>query len=353
MIRAVHQFLPVLSGHDAVGAHTLLVRDALRAAGFESEIYAEQIHDDVRTEAHDVGELDWLEPNHRLVYQLSTNTAHLDALKSIPTPLTINYHSSTPPEFFANWHTEAAVAMTAARSQATTLGPRASFTIATSQFTAAEFTSFGAKRVSVFPPLPQALDRPEPPIRPAAARAQLRLLFVGRIAPNKAQHVLVAAVAELERRGRSAHLTLVGTPSSSSYLDALQALAGTLGVADQVTFRQGLSSPELASMYADSSAFVCASRHEGFCVPLMEAMLAGLPIIAVRSTAVTETVGAEGTLVGSGDPGSLADAIEQFAAAGPPAGSLERGRVRATDYFAATLPARYCQVLLAGLGIAR
>ena len=90
MIRAVHQFLPVLSGRDAVGAHTLRVRDALRADGFESEIYAEQIHDDVRAEAHDVAEFDWLEPNHRLVYQLSTNTTHLDALMSIPTPLTIN-----------------------------------------------------------------------------------------------------------------------------------------------------------------------------------------------------------------------------------------------------------------------
>jgi glycosyltransferase involved in cell wall biosynthesis len=123
-------------------------------------------------------------------------------------------------------------------------------------------------------------------------------VFVGRVAPNKAHHDLVKAFACYRRWfDGNARLWLVGGESSALYRAALGRLVDDAGLASAVTFTGSVSDAQLGAYYEAADAFVCASRHEGFCVPVLEAMAHGVPVIARAATAVPETVGAAGVLV--------------------------------------------------------
>ena len=78
---------------------------------------------------------------------------------------------------------------------------------------------------------------------------------------------------------------------------------------DSVAFLGSVSDAALDSEYASADAFVCMSRHEGFCVPIIEAMEAGLPVVARRAGAVSETLGQGGVLLDDPTPSDMAEAI--------------------------------------------
>lgn len=352
MIREINQFIPVFGRADAIGNHTLAVRAELRRQGFWSEIFAEHIVDE-SAGVHHVSELDFLDPRQRLVYQLGAATNYLDNLLAVPGPLVVNYHNITPAHFFAEWDADAHVSLTRAHDQAVAIASAASFTIADSGFNASEFARLGACRVSVSAPVPQALPPiPQNADQPRSLDAAPRLLFVGRLAPNKAQHMLIAALAELRTREPLATLRLIGATGSDRYRQALVGLAEHLGVADAVAFRSGLSEAELADEYAKATVFVCASRHEGFCVPILEAMRYQLPIIAVRSSAVTETVSDAGILLDIHDPGQLAQAVSRLPSDGELDRRLSIASSRADSYFSVQTSSDFVEVLRRGLGIA-
>jgi glycosyltransferase involved in cell wall biosynthesis len=124
------------------------------------------------------------------------------------------------------------------------------------------------------------------------------VLFVGRLAPHKRQDEVIRAFALYRRRhAPDARLTLVGEPLSAGYLRALQDLADRVG---GVAIEQTLTQRELADRYANASAFLCLSEHEGFCLPLLEAFAADVPVIARPTGAVPETAGDAAVLTGDG-----------------------------------------------------
>src|SRR5207248_3376126 len=134
----------------------------------------------------------------------------------------------------------------------------------------------------------------------------------GRLAPNKAQHDLIKALAAYRRLyDPRARLHLVGTSSSESYRTALVAYADALDLVDAVEFTGSVSDGELAAHYRAADVFVCVSEHEGFCVPLLEAMHHRLPIVAYAAAAVPETLGDGGLLLNSKDPYTVAAAVQR------------------------------------------
>jgi glycosyltransferase involved in cell wall biosynthesis len=137
-------------------------------------------------------------------------------------------------------------------------------------------------------------------------------LFVGRLAPNKAQHDVIAAFSVYVRHidGR-ARLHLVGGSSSHRYETALHDLVIELGLTDRVHFAASVSHEELLAHYATADVFVCLSDHEGFCVPVVEAMESGVPVVAFRSSALPETVGNGGLLLPTKEPDVVAAAVER------------------------------------------
>jgi glycosyltransferase involved in cell wall biosynthesis len=319
---AVHQFVPTLNPHDATGTHTLLLRDILRGAGWRSEVFAEAIHDDLAAEAYK----HWMYPDRAaagdvLIYQFSTSSAVAGFLADRREPLIVDFHNFTAPEFFAGWepHTEARCAL--AHGELVMLAERAELGLADSHFNELELRRAGYRRTAVVPVLVDyrrvETGAPSDP-RVAAELASLKerggadILFVGRIVPSKGQHELVKALWAYRRLyDPAARLHLVGGTSSFAYLKALRGFIRDLGLADAVRLTGEISDAALRAYFSAADVYLSLSVHEGFGVPLVEAMAAGVPVVARGVGAVAETVRDGALLLAADDPSYVAAAIRR------------------------------------------
>ena len=332
----VHHFTAVLADRDAVGQHTLAVDALLREMGCQTTTFAacKSSHGGLQVE-------DFRDhPRHPspdlMLYQMSTGSPVGDYILTRPETLVLDYHNITPAEAFDPWEPHIGAELVQARRQLDLLARRARAAIADSNYNAAELRSLGLDCVTVVPvlwqtpaPAPRSMFRSsEPPV----------ILFVGRVAPNKRHEDLIGAVALLRARRPAARLILAGAPSSNTYESALRELAGSLGLGRSVEFAGSVSRKVLDSLYATASVYLSASTHEGFCVPLLEAMSAGLPVVARAAAAVPETVRDAGLLVDSEGPLVLALAVERILSDGDLREELvARGRRRAEDFDAAAV----------------
>jgi L-malate glycosyltransferase len=333
-VTTVHQVVPVLAPHDAVGNHTLQVREALRQAGFESEVFAEHRFGHHRgtgqplTDFPERGDAPDL-----VIYQSSTGSSAVEWLLRRSDALVVNYHNITPASFFEPWDDQAAASMRRARTQLGSLARRSRLAVADSPFNAAELTELGYDPVVVSPlllDLDARLAAPDATVAEhlARTRAGRHWLFVGRLAPNKSQHDLIAAFAAYRALyDPGARLTLIGSEAAAAYSDALYGLVDDLGLTTAVTFSGAVSDAELAAYYDDADAFVCLSRHEGFCVPLLEAMRHDVPVVAFAAGAVPDTVGEAAVLLDDASPHPVAAAVHTLLRDEPfRAGLVEAGR---------------------------
>lgn len=350
----VHQVLPSFSTRDAIGAHALQVQQLLRDEGHRSELLVER-----RPEAGDsdrVQALDSWEPDGPtvLVYQASVGSRVASWLEARPEPLVVNHHNVTPPEFFAHWEPAVAPGLRTGRYQLADLAPRCDLAIPVSEFNARELESLGYAHIEIAPLLVDltGLDRtPDPTIAARLERdrraGSSHWLFVGRIAPNKAQHNVVKALA-LYRRvyDPDATLALVGGSAADRYLRAVRDYIHDLDLDDAVELTGSVTPEALAAHYRAADVFVCASEHEGFCVPLLEAMATDTPIVAFAAGAVPETVADAAVLVGSTAPAVVAAAVHRVVADVPFREQLvARGRARLADFELQRSRARYLEVL--------
>jgi glycosyltransferase involved in cell wall biosynthesis len=317
---AIHQFIPSFAGRDAIGRHTLAARRLLRSGGFDSEIFAGESLREVaklatpyqRFESRP-GQPTWL------MYQCSTGSPVGAFCMARPEPLVLDYHNITPAEMFEAWEPHVGVELVAGRAQLADLARHAVLGLADSTYNADELASLGCARTSVAPILLDTAEFHGEPdaarlgrLRSAAERGGSDWLFVGRLAPNKAQHHLIAALAfAVANIDPAARLHLVGTSSSHRYEHALRSYVAHLGLRDHVEFASSVSHAELLAYYAAADVFVCLSDHEGFCVPLVEAMELSVPVVAFASSAVPETLAAGGVLLPSKEPAVVAAAVQR------------------------------------------
>lgn len=315
----VHQLIPVLAPHDAVGGHTRRVQAALRAEGHRSDIFAEVVVGPAPEGVHHLSDFERAAgPVDLLLYQASTGADSADWLRGRSEPYAVDYHNVTPASFFDQWAPEAAANMRRGRSQLRALAPRSVAGLADSTFNASELEAMGYQEVGVAPLLLDLGGQPPPPDPQTAAflertRRGAHWLFVGRLAPNKCQHDLLAALAVHRRlHDPGARLTLVGSPASTAYRDALLQLADQLGVEDAVTMVSGVPEEVLSAYYEDADVFVCLSEHEGFCIPLLEAMRHSTPVVALAATAVPETAGAAAVLLPEKEPHLVATVVDKL-----------------------------------------
>jgi glycosyltransferase involved in cell wall biosynthesis len=150
-------------------------------------------------------------------------------------------------------------------------------------------------------------------LRTAKASGGADWLFVGQVAPHKAQHDVVRAFACYRRAyDARARLRLVGREMGSTYIDAVRRFVSSLGLGEAVALTGSVPVDALAAYYAAADVFVCCSDHEGFCAPVIEAMHRGLPVVANDAAALSETVGDGGVLLDAKDPVLVAAAVHEL-----------------------------------------
>ncbi len=287
-----------------------------------------------------------------LLYQTANGSAVADFVLARPETLAVNYHNITPVRFFADWEPGVVHGVAWGRAQLAAMGDRAALGIAVSRYNERELCGLGYRRTTVVPVLvdvdafgddagvdPGADERP--------AGAGTRWLFVGRVAPNKAHHDLVKAFAAYRRAyDPAAVLRIVGPPSSAAYSQALRAFVEALGLTDAVDFAGPVSDAALAAHYRTADVFVCVSDHEGFCVPLLEAMHHRLPVVAYASSAVPETLGGAGLLLETKLPTTVAAAVHRVVTdADLRSGLVAAGRRRLADFALPVTSGRMAEAL--------
>lgn len=349
-LRAIHQIVPTLSSGDAVGAHTLRVRDALRGAGLESEIFAPDIDPALAGEARPLATLPHPAPERMaLLYQCSIGNEVVDLLLRRPDPLVVNYHNLTPVGQLLRWAPEMAHLVGWGRNQLGALARRAVLGIGDSSLNSAELVAAGFARVRTVPVLLD-LTAECTPDEPGH-----RWLFVGRIVPNKAQHDVIAAFAwHRAVHAPTATLRLVGKDAVPAYRVELERMVDELGLTDSVTLTGPVSEAALEEEFRRASVFVCLSDHEGFGIPLLEAMAHGVPVVAFAAAAVPETVGAAGLLLPSKEPSLVAAAAKRAVDDAPLRSHLRAaGRARAELLDAARTGPRFLDALREVLPVPR
>ena len=332
---SIHQFLPTWEP-GAVGAHALAVRRALLDIGVRSEIFADDRKGGLPVEAHDFrayGSSIEAYADDVLMYHVAIGSEVAEFVAACPQRLIVDYHNLTPPEYFDAWDTRIGENLELGRDQLAGLVPVTSLALADSAFNAGELVGLGFGRVCVVPILLDVGSLGDERA-PSGGGVGARWLFVGRVAPNKAQHDVVKAFAWYRRVfDAEASLTLVGGVSAWSYWSALERFVDGLGLSGVVRLAGSVSEVELEGLYRSADVFVCLSEHEGFCVPLLEAMAHGVPVVALGAAAVPEALGDAGLVLGSKRPGLVAEAVARVVGdGGLRARLVAAGRRRLEDF---------------------
>jgi glycosyltransferase involved in cell wall biosynthesis len=319
-VRRIDQVIPTLASRDAIGGHVVQLRDLLRSRGFESDIYYGHATPDRLDYGRPVSRIGDRPPSGRvLLYQLSIGSGVADIFRGRPERKFVNYHNITPAELLEPWVPAVGEEVRWGRAQLRDLAPVTEFAIADSVFNEHELQAAGYRSTTTLPiliDLDSFTGSPDP-VLAARLAAQKRsggtdLLFVGKISPHKGQEDLVKTLAAYRRLyDPQARLHLVGGAISEEFQTAVERFAEELGLADAVEIAGSVTHEELVAYYAGADAFVCLSNHEGFCVPLVEAMVHRLPIVAHTTSAVPGTVQGAGLVLPDKEPARVAAAIDR------------------------------------------
>ncbi|MGH9054759.1 MAG: glycosyltransferase [Acidimicrobiales bacterium] len=317
----VDQLLPSLVTGDAISAHAAGLQQALVDLGHRSSIYVGEPGPAPmpgvatrRAEEMDGGA-------DAILYHLSVGSALTDRFLACGGRKVVVYHNITPPHFFEGWDPPVAEIMRQGYRDLQRCAPLVILGAGVSEYNRQALRAVGFARTALLPvPLAEAGPAPAATAPAGTLGAELAerrrggplWLFVGRIAPNKCQADVVRAFAAYRRAAQpGAVLLLVGVAFTASYRDAVLDLAGRLGVADAVLVRGPVSDADLEVAYCAADVLVCLSEHEGFCVPLTEAMQHRVPIVAYAAGAVPETAGDAAVLLSTKDPVVVAAAVDE------------------------------------------
>jgi glycosyltransferase involved in cell wall biosynthesis len=312
----IDQLVAGFADGDAISREARELRKVLRGLGYESDIFAPSasigtaVKGDCRVLDHYAAG-----PRDVAIYHYSTASAASALFLASAGRKVVRYHNITPESFFRGYDDDLADELAAARRGLPAIVAAADVAWADSDYNAREIRGMGARAVEVVPLFFSPGDfggMADPAMLARLGGGFTNLLFVGRMAPNKAVEELVLAFAWYHRTiDARSRLVLVGSDRSCPrYFAMLRLLASRLGLAN-VCFEGFLSDAQLAACYRSASAFVCASRHEGYCLPLLEAMSFGVPVIAREAGGMPEAMGGAGVLFDGLDARELAELVRR------------------------------------------
>ena len=312
---AVHQVLATLGYGDAIGHEVLGIQLVLRAAGYQSEIFVETADrrlEDLTVDYRDLPEAS--HPDNLLIHHFSIGSRASRVAYALPDRMALVYHNITPPEFFIDVHPLLVQLCYLGRRELGVYANRVELGLGDSEYNRVELEALGFPHTAVLPVVPDFSHLSGPPNFMQAGAFDddwVNILFVGRMIPNKKIEDVIRAFHAYKRwfNPRS-RLLLVGSHGGfERYLAMVHDFVARIGAAD-VHMLGHVSNEELAAYYEIADVFLCASEHEGFCVPLMEAFHMGVPVVAHAATAVPATMDGGGLLYHDKDPVAIAGLLD-------------------------------------------
>ncbi len=344
----VHQVLATLGYGDAIGHEVLGIQRVLRVAGYESEIFVETADHRLEPQTRDYRELiDASQPDNLLLHHFSLGSKASRTAFALPDRMALIYHNITPPEYFLGVHRTLVRQCFRGRRELRAYCDRAEVALGDSEFNRRDLEALGFRRTGVLPVVPDFSHLDLAPNRLVADQFDdewTNILFVGRVIPNKRIDDLILFFHAYQTRfNPRSRLLIVGAHSQfERHLAALNQLVAALDLS-HVHFTGHVSNEELVAYYEIADLFLCASEHEGFCVPLVEAFYKQVPVLAYAATAVPSTMDGAGVLFEDKDPQQVAvlmDAVVSDCALQDAivAGQLQAvERLRARDFAGALL----------------
>lgn len=291
-LREIHQLLPNLAYGDAISNHALTIRDSLRDRGYESEIFVRYLDDRVASQAK-VFERQ-ISPQAGLIYHHSIGSELTEYAITHPGAKCLIYHNITPAEFLRPYRPDFAAILDKGRAKLPELAQYFRLSVGDSAYNAAELASVGFEQPGVLPIAidPRKWNRlPDSTLMEQLQDGKSNLLFVGRITPNKCQEQLVEAFYYYLTMDVEARLILVGEGNSNDpYYHHLLSTIDKFNLSSYVLMPGQVNDAQLLAYYRTAHLFWSMSEHEGFGVPLVEAMWFDIPVLAYKSSAVPETL---------------------------------------------------------------
>jgi glycosyltransferase involved in cell wall biosynthesis len=315
----VDQWVPALHRGDAIGDSARLMRDAFRRWGHTADVYALEIDADLEGDGRRFSA--WVPggADDVLILHYALPSPMTAALREHRGRRVLLHHNVTPPDYFAGWDPEMQRICRIGREELLGLRDHVELGLADSEFNRRELEAAGFRRTGVLPiylDFRRYLEAPSPVLSRMLHDGARNVLFVGRVAPNK-RHDDLIRVASYWRRfiAPDVRLLLLGKlPGRGRYFDALQSLLYEEGFTPaEVVFTGHVDHDDLLAAYARADVFLSMSEHEGFGVPLVEAMLMDVPVLAYRCTAVGDTLGDAGVQFGEKRIDAVAEMAHRLA----------------------------------------
>ncbi len=303
----INQWVPAAHRGDAIGDSARRMRGMLRGQGHASDIFALTIDDDLRGDVRPFADPEATRGDVT-IFHFALPSPMTSAFARLDGARVLQYHNITPAAFFAPYSPGLFRLASIGRQELASLVGHVDLALGDSEFNRRELEELGFAPTGV---LPIAVDTGRitgAPRRPALEKilgdGLINILFVGRIVPNKRidDHI---RLAEVYKRYVDSYYRFIfvgrydGVPAYYAQVRAL--IAEYRMLPDRFWFTGPVPDEDLAAFYRWADAYVSLSEHEGFCVPLIEAMAADVPVLAYAAGAVPETLGGAGVLLAPKD----------------------------------------------------
>lgn len=308
---AIHQLLVGFRPGDAISNHAIALQKVLiDFTQKPSRIFGDSRHYHFKNNEYAFSPYQQMNLNKEdlLIYHYSIGSNVTDAFLKTNAKKMVYYHNITPPKYFYEYSMEKALFLEDGLNQLKTVLKSADFLSTASTFSASDIKKYTDYEVTVIPLLMDYsyLDHPLSHQRDPI----FKVLFVGRIAPNKKIEDIILAFSMFQKiYSNYAQLKLVGLYNGmEGYVSKLKKNMMHLELNENI-FTNYVNNSELSNHYDQADVFLCLSEHEGYCVPLVESMKMKVPIIALDRGAVKETLGGAGILINQSNPKYIAEIL--------------------------------------------
>ena len=301
---------------DAISGDIREIQKVLRNWGYESDVFVDPrfVSPKLRGQCRDFREYKHCDaPGNIMITHFSIGSVFHDFLKSCHCTNIMKYHNITPAKFFEGIDPRVAETLRGGRKELKGFADIIDLALGDSDYNRQELDDLGYKKTGTLPIMLdlKALDGDvDEKVLAFRNEAYTNIVFVGRVVPNKKFEDVIKAFYFYQKTCNPAsRLFLVGGYRGfTNYYTYLNALINELGI-QRVKFSDHVSDETLRAFFKIADAFVCMSEHEGFCIPLVEAMYRKIPVIAYDAGAVGETLGGSGILFKEKNFEAIAEAM--------------------------------------------